>query len=86
MGRTADGVSWLRIVGAVVGRPGLWVTAVRQVRRLARPRWWRRPPFLPLPDAAYVRFRLITQYGGTGDRAPVPADVLNYLSWCREYA
>jgi hypothetical protein len=41
------------------------------------------PPFLPLPDAAYSRFRLVTQYGGDGDHAPVPADVLNYLTWCR---
>jgi hypothetical protein len=79
------GVSWARVVVAVAGRPGLWLTAARQVRRLARPRWWRRPPVLPQPDPAYVRIRHVTQYGGAGDRAPVPADVLNYLSWCRDF-
>jgi hypothetical protein len=76
-------MTWLRVVAAVAGRPALWPTALRQARRLARPRWWGRPPFLPLPDPAYVRFRIVTQYGGDGDRAPVPADVLNYLSWCK---
>ncbi len=76
-------MTWARVVLGVAGRPSLWGTAARQAHSLARPRWWRRPPFLPLPDAAYVRFRVVTQYGGTGDRAPVPADVLNYLSWCK---
>jgi hypothetical protein len=77
-------MSWLRVVVAVVGRPMLWPTALRQVRRLARPGWWSQPPFLPLPDVDYARFRLVTQYGGDGDHAPVPVDVLNYLSWCRQ--
>jgi hypothetical protein len=77
-------VTWLRVVAAVLRRPVLWPTALRQARRLARPAWWSRPPFLPLPDAAYSRFRLVTQYGGVGDHAPLPADVLNYLSWCRQ--
>ena len=45
------------------------------------PQWWQRPPFLPLPDPAYVRFRLETQYG---DAAPVdPDDLIAYLEWCR---
>jgi len=67
---------------AVVARPWLWATAVRQVFRLARRGWWRRPPFLPVPDRAYVRFRLETQYG---DPAHVlePDDVVTYLRWCR---
>jgi hypothetical protein len=49
---------------------------------MSRPRWWRRPPFLPVPDADYVRFRLETQYGTGG--APDPADVVVYLRWCRD--
>jgi len=64
------------------------------VKRLARPRWWSRPPFLPLPAPDYLHFRLVTQYGtqdGSQDgmssghvvRRPDPADVLNYLTWCR---
>jgi hypothetical protein len=69
-------------VVAVARRPGLWATAARQAGRLARPRWWGRPPFLPVPDRAYVRFRLETQYGGDPD--PEPQDVITYLEWCRQ--
>ena len=54
-----------------------------QLIRLAAPGWWRRPPFVPLPDPAYLRFRLETAYGD--DREPEPADVITYLHWCREW-
>ena len=69
---------------AVALRPALWGIAMRQARLLARPGWWRRRPFLPLPDAAYLRFRMLTAYGDPA-RTPVPADVVAYLRWCREY-
>ncbi|MFA5883869.1 MAG: hypothetical protein WDA60_08465 [Acidimicrobiia bacterium] len=67
---------------AVVARPRLWPTAVRQAGRLARRRWWRRPPFLPLPDPDYLAFRMETQYG-TGGHTPEAADLVVYLEWCR---
>ena len=44
--------------------------------------WWRHRPFLPVPAAPYLRFRLLTQYGDP-DRRPEPVDVLNYLTWCK---
>lgn len=69
---------------AVLRRPALWPTAVRQLRRTAVPGWWRRPPFLPLPSADYRRFRMVTQYGDP-DHPPEPADVVNYLVWCRDW-
>jgi hypothetical protein len=69
---------------AVLARPVLWVTALGQIVRLARPAWWRRWPPVPAPDAEYLRFRLQTQYGDPS-REPEPADVLTYLRWCREY-
>jgi hypothetical protein len=50
---------------------------------LARPGWWRRPPFLPVPDPDYLRFRLETAYGGTGEGPFEPADLVAYLRWCR---
>jgi hypothetical protein len=74
----------LRVAGAVLRRPRLWSTAVRQIARLTPDGWWRRRPFLPVPDAAYLRFRSTTQYGGTG-RPPTHEDVLDYLAWCREW-
>ena len=48
---------------------------LRQLRRAARRGWWRRPPFLPLPSADYVRFRLLTQYGDD-DATPTADDVV----------
>lgn len=74
----------IRVAWAVLRRPVLWPTAVRQARRTAAPGWWRRAPFLPLPPRDYLRFRMVTQYGET-DRPPDPADVLNYLVWCRDW-
>ena len=72
-------------VAVVLRHPDLWTTALRQVRVLARPGWWRRPPFLPVPDPEYLRFRLLTAYGGDGTAAPDPADLVAYLRWCRAF-
>ena len=69
---------------AIAGHPTLWRTGLRQYRRLVPRRWWRRPPFLPLPDAAYLRFRMETAYGDESHRPP-PDDLLTYLRWCRRW-
>ncbi|MEO6988743.1 MAG: hypothetical protein ABI239_08850 [Aquihabitans sp.] len=61
--------------------PILWPTAVVTALRLAAPGWWRRRPFLPLPDPDYLRFRLETQYGSGTD--PDPGDMVVYLRWVR---
>jgi len=74
---------WLAVVVALARRPTLWATAVTQAFRLAAPGWWRRRPYLPLPDGAYLRFRLETQYGSDDD--PEPADVVTYLHWCHQH-
>jgi len=74
----------IRAVFAVARRPSLWSTAVRQVRRTAAPRWWARPPFVPRPPDDYLRFRLLTQYGDP-EHPPEPADVVNYLAWCKRW-
>ena len=76
---------WAGVAAAVARRPGLWPTAARQARRLAPDRWWRRRPFLPVPDRAWLQFRNETQYGDA-DRRPDPADVLTWLHWCRHAA
>jgi hypothetical protein len=67
---------------ALARRPRLWATAVAQLTRLAAPGWWRRPPFLPLPDGGYLRFRMITAYGDA-THEPEPDDLVTYLEWCR---
>ncbi|MBK9181210.1 MAG: hypothetical protein IPM45_16920 [Acidimicrobiales bacterium] len=70
-------------VVAVLARPRLWGTAVVELARLAPRGWWRRTPHLPLPDPAYLAFRMQTAYGSTG-RPPRPADVVTWLGWCRQ--
>lgn len=76
--------SLLRALVAVLVRPHLWPTALRQARLLVPPGWWRRAPFLPLPDAHYLRFRLVTAYGDP-EHPPPTRDVVTYLEWCREF-
>lgn len=73
----------VRAALALLRRPGLWLTGARQALRLAAPGWWKRGSRLPLPDADYMRFRLVTQYGGEG-RVATGADLVQYLEWCRE--
>jgi hypothetical protein len=78
-------VRWAwRALGAVARHPSVWATGARQALVLAAPGWWRRPPFLPMPTREYLRFRMQTAYGGTGDREPDPDDVVTYLHWCRD--
>lgn len=73
---------------AVAVRPHLWGTALRQLSRLSPDGWWRRAPFLPVPPADYIEFRLVTQYGGEHGSRDVKVrtiDVLDYLAWCKEW-
>ncbi len=74
----------MRAAAAVARHPSLWPTAVRQLRRLAAPGWWRRRPFLPVPSGEYLAFRLQTQYGDSGHPWE-PDDVIAYLRWARDY-
>lgn len=72
----------MRCAAAVIARPRLWLTALRQYRAALPRRWWASRPHLPVPPADYVAFRLQTQYG-SGEHHIDAADVLNYLSWCK---
>lgn len=68
---------------AVLRRPSLWPTALVELRRFVPDAWWRRRPFLPVPDRRLLRFRLVTQYG-TPDHRPEPDDLITWLRWCRD--
>ena len=78
------GRSMARAVVAVALRPVLWSTACIQLFRLAPRGWWRRAPFLPLPDPTYLRFRMQTMYGDP-DHLPEPGDLVTFLEWCRSW-
>ena len=79
---THERAFWFPAVRGLVRRPGLWPTAVRQLRTTVPRRWWRRPPFLPIPDEGYLRFRFETAYGSAAE--PRPGDIVHYLEWCRD--
>ena len=72
----------IRAVLAVLPRPDLWWTAVRQLHRMTRPGAWRQPPFGPRPDPSYAHFRSVTMYGDP-DRTVDGRDLVTYLEWCR---
>jgi hypothetical protein len=58
-----------------------WAIAAGALR-FARRSWWRRSPFLPIPDDRYWRFRMETVYGD--ERANVtPSDVAEAARWSR---
>lgn len=80
-GMTHGAAFWFHCSMAVLRRPRLWFAATRQILRAVPTQWWARPPFVPVPDATYVRFRLETAYGPHA--TPRVADVVRYLEWCR---
>jgi hypothetical protein len=69
------------VVGAIARRPRLWFPALRQARALVPEQWWRRRPFLPVPDAEFLAFRAVTQYGQHDHRLEAH-DVVDYVAWC----
>lgn len=62
--------------------PRLALDLVRTGWAFRRLRWWARAPFLPIPDAAYLRWRMYTAYA---DEAAVPPvdDVIRFAQWRR---
>lgn len=78
------------MAGAMLRRPDLWTTALRSGGGLVPRRWWRRSPFLPLPDQRWLHFRLVTAYGGDGrfdgDTTPMRAgDLIVWLEWRKRF-
>jgi hypothetical protein len=72
-----------RFLRAVALRPRLWPGALAALWRLAPPGWWHRRPFLPVPDAAYWRFRMETAFSTDSTGRPGAHDVVDYLEWCQ---
>lgn len=75
----------LAALRVLLPRPWLWPTALRQGARFAPDGWWRRAPFLPIPDRALLEFRGTTQYGDPA-RAADADDLVAWLEWCRAEA
>ncbi|HSH45839.1 MAG TPA: hypothetical protein VK966_08285 [Longimicrobiales bacterium] len=68
------------MVKQVARRPSLAGAMLGAAWRFRGRGWWRRPPFLPVPPAEYVAWRLHTAYGDDG-RTPTAAELSRYLRW-----
>jgi len=72
-------ISW-RAISMLIRHPGLWVEAVRTLFAMSARHWWRRYPFVPIPDGALLRWRAQTAYG-VPDRSVVGKDLVSFLAW-----
>ncbi|MEO8479126.1 MAG: hypothetical protein ABI542_05775 [Gemmatimonadota bacterium] len=73
----------LALTGRAVLSPRLALDLLRTGWAFRHREWFRRAPFLPLPDPVYLRWRMYTAYG---DEAAVPPvdDVVRFARWRRE--
>jgi hypothetical protein len=75
---------WPRLVLLLTLRctrePTLAAALVRVAWRFRRRRWFRKPPFLPVPDRTYLRWRMLTAYGDP-DVVPSPDEIARYARW-----
>lgn len=77
-------MGWFRLSTSLALRslrhPATGVALLRVAWRFRRRGWWHRVPFLPLPDRAYLRWRMHTAYG-EHDTVPPVDDVIRYARW-----
>lgn len=71
-----------RLLGTLLKRPWLLPLFLSSAWAFRSREWYRRPPFLPLPSEAYMRWRMDTAYGDPEARAP-EGDLIRFLRWAR---
>lgn len=78
------GVAPLRSVPGLAsylwGHPQWVPSVIRAAWRLRQADWWRRRPWLPVPDPAYWEFRVHTAVGRDG-QALTPQEVVAVARW-----
>ena len=79
--------SWTGLVIGLIGRaainPRLAIDLIATGWAFRRRGWWRRPPFLPVPDRTYLAWRMYTAYGHP-EAVPPVGDVIRFARWRRE--
>jgi hypothetical protein len=70
----------VRLAAQAVRRPRLLAGLLAAAWRFRARGWWRRRPFLPLPPAEYVAWRMHTAYGDDG-RLPTAPEMERYIRW-----
>jgi hypothetical protein len=69
-----------RFAGVALRNPRLIPPLLASAWRFRRRDWYRRVPFLPVPPAEYVEWRLHTAYGRE-DAMPAADELRRYLQW-----
>jgi len=69
-----------RMAGLAVRRPRLIPLLLGASWAFRARHWYRRPPFLPVPSASYLRWRMETAYGDP-DAVPTPEELERFLRW-----
>jgi len=73
--------TWLfKLSIALMSKPSLWASSVRQIFILAKNRWFLHSPFLPFPTKDFLEFRLVT-YHGEAEKLPDVKVVVAWLAW-----
>ena len=70
----------LTLTARSAANPAVALALLRVAWRFRRRGWLLRFPFLPLPDRAYVRWRMYTAYGDE-DEVPPAEEVIRYARW-----
>jgi hypothetical protein len=70
----------LELMLRTLRRPALAVDLLRVAWRFRSRGWYRRFPFLPVPERDYVRWRMHTAYGDH-DAVPTAAEIERYARW-----
>jgi hypothetical protein len=71
---------WLRLALRAAVRPTLAMALLTVAWRFRARGWYRRAPWLPLPDKTYLRWRMYTAYGDA-DAIPPIDDIERYARW-----
>ena len=62
--------------------PRLALDLLKTAWAFRRRDWWRVAPFLPIPDATYLGWRMYTAYGDA-HAVPPAIDVIRFARWRR---
>jgi len=78
--------SWVSLFGRLFLRalisPRLALDLLKTGWAFRRRDWWKSTPFLPLPDATYLRWRMYTAYGDESAVPPI-GEVIRFARWRR---
>jgi hypothetical protein len=78
--------TWAGLLTVLTLRALVWPPLALDLLSMAwiyrRRSWWTQAPFLPLPDAEYLEWRMHTAYGEEREIPPAE-DVIRYARWRR---